>query len=83
MRRGRHAEGQHRHDQRAVDASAVTGGLTSRVGCHNGFTLPLGCPQVMPPQGCLQNREKIKLDNGETIFRLTMVAPTNGKWGTP
>ena len=64
-----------------LKANAVGGPLSGVVGCHNGFTLTLGCPAVIPAQGCLQNRERIQNELGVFVYRLTMLAPTNGKWG--
>jgi Domain of unknown function DUF11 len=63
-----------------LDASGF-GQLSDAFGCHNGFTLTYPCPAVIPAQGCLQNREKVKNELGVNVVRLTMVAPSNGLWG--
>ncbi len=63
-------------------AASVPGSINQIKGCHNGFTLPLtGCPAPIPPQGCLQSRTPVVNENGVLVYRLTMLAPTNGHWG--
>jgi uncharacterized repeat protein (TIGR01451 family) len=64
-----------------LNANAASVPLSSVVGCHNGFTLLLGCPAVIPAQGCLQSRARVRNEVGTIVYRLTMLAPTNGKWG--
>jgi len=53
-------------------------GSPNLVGCHNGVNLPLGVPTS---QGTLVSRDTVTNENGVTVIRLTMTAPSNGVWG--
>ena len=64
-----------------LNKSEVKKPLQKVVGCHDGHTLPLGCPDVIPSFGCLASRVETENELGVNVYRLTMLGPSNGKWG--